>query len=55
MEYSDMTGKELLEFEARYCSYGDTVHYSKEPIIFKGCEGSWLFDLEDRPYLDMQM
>jgi 4-aminobutyrate aminotransferase-like enzyme len=55
MEYSDMTGKELLELEARYCSYGDTVHYSKEPIIFKGCEGSWLFDLEDRPYLDMQM
>ncbi|MGC8736881.1 MAG: aspartate aminotransferase family protein [Dissulfurimicrobium sp.] len=54
MQYN-ITKKELLELESRYCSYGDTVHYSKEPIIFKRGEGSWLFDIEDRPYLDMQM
>ncbi|MDA8163307.1 MAG: aminotransferase class III-fold pyridoxal phosphate-dependent enzyme [Desulfobacteraceae bacterium] len=55
MEYDGLTKDKLLELEARYCSYGDTVHYLNDPIIFKKCEGSWLFDMEDRPYLDMQM
>ncbi len=55
MQYDHLTTKELLELEETYCSYGDTVHYLKDPIIFKRCEGSWMFDLEERPYLDMQM
>ncbi|MHB1015350.1 MAG: aspartate aminotransferase family protein [Desulfurivibrionaceae bacterium] len=55
MEDDVLTTKELLELEAEYCSYGDTVHYLKDPIIFKRCDGSWMFDLEERPYLDMQM
>ncbi|MEZ0329370.1 MAG: aminotransferase class III-fold pyridoxal phosphate-dependent enzyme [Dissulfuribacterales bacterium] len=55
MEYNHLTQEELLQLEARYCSYGDTVHYAKEPPIFKRCEGSWIFDMNDRPYLDMQM
>ena len=46
---------ELLELEAQYCSYGDTVHYIDPPKIFERCEGSWLYDAADRPYLDMQM
>ncbi|MBF0565252.1 MAG: aminotransferase class III-fold pyridoxal phosphate-dependent enzyme [Nitrospirae bacterium] len=41
--------------EALYCSYGDTVHYLKEPKIFARCKGSWLYDIDDIPYLDMQM
>jgi 4-aminobutyrate aminotransferase/(S)-3-amino-2-methylpropionate transaminase len=45
----------LREKEAKYCSYGDTVHYSPVPKFFQGCEGSFLYDREDKPYLDLQM
>lgn len=50
-----MTEKELLSLESQYCSYGDTVHYLEDPIIFEKCEGSWLFDMQGRQYLDLQM
>ncbi len=46
---------ELREKEAKYCSFGDTVHYSPVPKIFAGCDGSFLYDREQRPYLDLQM
>ena len=45
----------LREKEAKYCSFGDTVHYSPVPKFFKNCEGSFLYDREDKPYLDLQM
>ena len=35
-----MTDAELLADEARYCSFGDTVHYAEPPKIFERCEGS---------------
>ncbi len=54
-----MTAKEsiaaLLEKDARYCSYGDTVHYADPPKLFARCDGNYLFDEEDTPYLDLQM
>lgn len=46
---------ELREKEAKYCSHGDTVHYSPAPKFFHGCEGRFLYDREDQPYLDLQM
>src|SRR5438270_12672182 len=46
---------DLLEKDSRYCSYGDTVHYADPPKIFKRCDGSYLFDESDTPYLDLQM
>ncbi len=46
---------ELLEDEARYCSFGDTVHYVDPPKIFESCRGSYLFDAYGVPYLDLQM
>lgn len=56
MQISEIiTEEEILHLESRYCSFGDTVHYSKTPKIFEKCEGSWLYDMQDRPYLDMQM
>ena len=55
MEEREMTEKELLEIEAKYCSFGDTVHYLESQKIFKRCKGSWIFDMDDKPYLDMQM
>ena len=47
--------EEVLKDEAEYCSFGDTVHYQEPPKIFARCEGSFLYDTEDRPYLDLQM
>lgn len=55
MNLENLTEKELLELESQYCSYGDTVHYIDPAKIFDRCQGSWLYDLADRPYLDMQM
>src|SRR5262245_62157728 len=46
---------ELLALEAAYCSHGDTVHYTDPPKLFDRCEGSFLFDRDGRPYLDLQM
>ncbi len=45
----------LRALEAKVCSYGDTVHYVDHPPIFTGCEGSYMFDREGTPYLDLQM
>ncbi|MGB8166003.1 MAG: aminotransferase class III-fold pyridoxal phosphate-dependent enzyme [Chthoniobacteraceae bacterium] len=46
---------ELLSKEARVCSHGDTVHYAEDPKFFERCEGSYLYDLHGREYLDLQM
>jgi len=45
----------LLADEAKYCSFGDTVHYTDPPKLFDRCEGSYMFDPEGTPYLDLQM
>ena len=45
----------LLALEDRVCSHGDTVHYAERPKIFDRCEGSYLYDLHGREYLDLQM
>ncbi len=50
-----MDEQALLADEARYCSHGDTVHYSNPPKIFSRCEGSYLFDGAGTPFLDLQM
>ncbi|MDE2421749.1 MAG: aminotransferase class III-fold pyridoxal phosphate-dependent enzyme [Gammaproteobacteria bacterium] len=46
---------QLLADEAKYCSFGDTVHYVNPPKIFENCQGSYLFDENGTPYLDLQM
>ncbi|WP_338513474.1 aminotransferase class III-fold pyridoxal phosphate-dependent enzyme [Erwinia aphidicola] len=50
-----MNEEQLLSDEARYCSHGDTVHYVNPPKIFERCQGSYLFDAQGTPYLDLQM
>lgn len=49
------TESELLELEAKYCSHGDTVHYTNPPKIFDRCEGSFIYDAAGREFLDLQM
>jgi len=46
---------DILELEAQYCSYGDTVHYVDPTKKFVASAGGFLFDDEDKPYLDLQM
>ena len=46
---------ELLELERKYCSFGDTVHYLEPPKVFVNCEGSYLYDEDGTPYLDLLM
>lgn len=46
---------EIKEYDSLYCSWGDTVHYSKDPKVFSGCDGSFMYDSKDIPYLDLQM
>ena len=52
LEASDAS---LLADEAQYCSFGDTVHYVDPPKIFRGAEGSYLYDSAGIAYLDLQM
>ncbi len=54
-DLSTLSDAELMEYEAKYCSWGDTVHYMETPKIFHRCEGSFLFDEGGMPFLDMQM
>ena len=46
---------DLLKLEAKYCSWGDTVHYVPNPNIFADCRGSFLYDSGGIEYLDLQM
>ena len=50
-----MRETDLLADEARYCSFGDTVHYTEPPKIFDRCEGSYMYDAAGTAYLDLQM
>jgi 4-aminobutyrate aminotransferase-like enzyme len=52
---SPLLSDELLELEAKYCSWGDTVHYVARPNIFKSAQGCYLYDREGVEYLDLQM
>jgi 4-aminobutyrate aminotransferase-like enzyme len=51
----ELSEAELLALEDKYCSHGDTVHYTNPPKIFERCEGSYVYDLDGQPYLDLQM
>ena len=49
------THDQLLDLEAKYCSWGDTVHYAEKLNVFKSAEGSFLYDREGVEFLDLQM
>jgi 4-aminobutyrate aminotransferase-like enzyme len=49
------TTEELLELERKHSSWGDTVHYLDPPKFFERAEGSYLYDRDGTPYLDLQM
>lgn len=55
LEFEKLNQKELLALEEKYCSWGDTVHYSKEPKIFVRAKDDYLYDEKGIEYLDLQM
>ena len=50
-----LSDEDVLNLDNKYCSYGDTAHYSNVQPIFRGCEGSFMYDGNSTPYLDLQM
>ncbi len=52
---TSITDAEIRDLDSKYCSYGDTVHYSETPKIFRDCDGSFMYDSEETPFLDLQM
>ena len=52
---TSITDAEIKELDCKYCSYGDTVHYSDNPKVFRDCNGSFMYDSNDTPFLDLQM
>ncbi len=46
---------ELLEIDKEYCTYGDKIHSEPVPKIFRDCNGIYMYDSENTPYLDLQM
>jgi 4-aminobutyrate aminotransferase-like enzyme len=54
-QVADRAEGELRFLEETYCSHGDTVHYASTPKFFTECDGSYVYDAEGTPYLDLQM
>jgi 4-aminobutyrate aminotransferase / (S)-3-amino-2-methylpropionate transaminase / 5-aminovalerate transaminase len=52
---SNETEQSLLALERTHCSWGDTVHYLDPPKCFARSEGSYLYDRDGTPFLDLQM
>ncbi len=50
-----LSDSEIIELDKEFCSYGDTSHYGDDQRIFRNCEGSFMYDSNDTPYLDLQM
>ena len=55
MDLDLISDEEIKQLDNEYCSWGDTVHYSENPKVFRGCEGSYMYDSKDIPFLDLQM
>ncbi|MBR1617048.1 aminotransferase class III-fold pyridoxal phosphate-dependent enzyme, partial [bacterium] len=50
-----ISDEQVKKLDEQYASWGDTVHYSPDPKVFRACEGSYMYDCNDTPYLDLQM
>ena len=55
LEVGLLSDDEIRQTDNIHCSFGDTVHYSELPKVFRRCDGSFIFDSKNIPYLDIQM
>ena len=49
------TDDELRETGKEYCSHGDKVYADPIPKVFKDCNGVFMYDSNNTPYLDLEM
>ena len=54
-ETINYTDDMLREIGKEYCSHGDKVYADPIPKVFKDCNGVYMYDSEDTPYLDLEM
>jgi len=50
-----MTDEEILAIDKEYSSFGDKIHSEPVPKIFRDCKGSFMYDTDNVPYVDLQM
>ena len=50
-----LSDSELLSIDKEYCTYGDKVHADPIPKIFRDCDGVFMYDSNDTPFLDLEM
>ena len=39
-----ISDEEVKRLDEEYSSWGDTVHYSADPKVFRECDGSFMYD-----------
>ena len=51
----DISDEELSIIDKEYCTYGDKIHAEPNPKVFRDCNGSFMYDSENTPFLDLEM
>ena len=51
----NMSDEELATIDKEYCTYGDKIHADANPKVFRDCNGVFMYDSENIPFLDLEM
>ena len=51
----NLSDEELAIIDKEYCTYGDKIHADANPKVFRDCNGSFMYDSENTPFLDLEM
>ena len=55
MARPELSDEELAVIDKEYCTYGDKIHADKNPKVFRDCNGSFMYDSKNTPFLDLEM
>ena len=50
-----VSDKELANIDKEYCTYGDKIHADANPKVFRNCNGVFMYDSNNTPFLDLEM
>ena len=51
----EISDEELASIDKEYCTYGDKIHAEANPKVFRDCNGVFMYDSENTPFLDLEM
>lgn len=54
-ERLDISDEELASIDKEYCTYGDKIHADANPKVFRDCNGVFMYDSDNTPFLDLEM